>query len=99
MAMRIKTDGNHIILQDEADVDIFDRAKIAVGFRLNDAKDKIFFVLENPVFRETRLGGDVDYAYTDIVNGDAADAPFASLEALKTYLRENTGFGRSEDQN
>jgi len=98
MAMRIKTEGAHIILQDEANVDIFDRAKITIGFRLNFTKDKIYFVLENPVYRESRIGGDVDYAYTDIVNGDAEDAPFASLDALKTYLRNNTGtMGKVDD--
>ena len=96
MAMRIKTEGNHIILQDEANVDIFDRAKTSIGFRLNKTKDKIFFVLENPVYRETRIGGDADYAYTDIVNGDHNDDAFDSLDELKSYLRENTGFGISE---
>lgn len=98
MATRIKTEGAHIILQDENSVDIFDLAKTLIGFRLNPTKDKVFFVLENPVYRESRIGGDVDYAYTDIVNGDDEDAPFTSLNALKTYLRKNTGFaGKVKD--
>ncbi len=89
MATRIKTEGKHVILQNTVtSKEIFGLGKIEVGFRNNTAQDKVFFVKAGT---ETRIGGNIDYAYTEILNGDNGDAAFASMVALKTYLRTNTG--------
>lgn len=89
--MRLKTEGNNIILQViSSDFELMDESKTNVRVRWNLDRTRFNFVLDGT---ETLVNGFLSdgYGYTDLVNGDDSDEPFLNLDALKTYLRFNTG--------
>lgn len=84
MAYKVYIDNNYFVVEDTSNSDRIDMSepKSTVRAYVQDGELKIGLTSKPNFHRE--------YDFSDLI--DSGDSPFASVSALQTFIRENTGF-------